>query len=954
MNHLYEDAGVFIGLTTTPTNTSDAEYYQSKFKGDNGLFNKIRSNIIKNSPNELPVQVYDDKAYSVFGDHDLAIISLHYDFSLGSYHFHPLYKKEHHDFEEFSFDFQTITGFVPKFQNSKSLFENWDNIFTNKQLPFLGITKIKINSGFTIGVGKKMLSVVSRLIKYEVEKMVGKTEDDTSDLEFILIETFCSFEFTVLIFSNSFSKIKEIIFSIRENSFLSMKTKLKSTCKTDDDTEELDKIISQIEDKSLIKNWINDTKDLPEDNNAIFESSHIFASTFTYFAYGVDLFENKNKYYNINLQDTSSFFIDFEVKPGYLKRFLEKLLEYYHKTEGDTTNNFNIYSRSGNGLIAIDTKEFTKDGFTNPYVLFDKYKDSEEACYTPKSNILNDVYKFKTTLSHNNLSNEALQKLDIVNDNHLFLHKRLNALSVNVVQVKRLKKYMNMNKISKILQLRIIKMFSLYENGIEDRILYSYFIILKDYLDHFVNILEDLSENKNKSQDQKHIIVSYLIDSFEKAYKNRFHQSHRTKNSTDDNLEYSGGIQQIIEAYSSIYRILFQDINAGAKFPIVHVTGFHGIDSSLFDLRLNYSHVFTFQFFLSIIIKEAANFHLPWTLQNFSDKMNTDQKNIINLAKKSANNFDLLESLRHDLYRLAQSHKEENKVVIINQISYSINDKLFNYIFADYANYTYGYFLDYDLYCYWSFSSFLQNPHFFENKKGNSINTELFILLLVRLLIISKVIEDEDSKSYLNAFKEYLPNEAIILVDKYYDIINEIVEVILDNTKVTHFISYIKREAYSIFQKMHAKIKVNIPKNVANSNRKPFEYNYYRWERISDDIIQEYETENCDYLDLLNNGKIIEFDSEVVSYELYILKLCYFSLRRIKELNNDKIYLLERNNNGSEKKSVSKAIKTKIINDPLSGIFVYDIKKNQELFKISCSVLNSLIDFSHKWKKDLF
>ena len=66
-----------------------------------------------------------------------------------------------------------------------------------------------------------------------------------------------------------------------------------------------------------------------------------------------------------------------------------------------------------------------------------------------------------------------------------------------------------------------------------------------------------------------------MIRNFEQAYYNRFHHNSRILNIADLNLEYNGGIQQLISAYDTAYKTILKKLISNEAYDnCVYVSGY--------------------------------------------------------------------------------------------------------------------------------------------------------------------------------------------------------------------------------------------------------------------------------------------------------------------------------------------------------------------------------------------
>lgn len=130
----YENSGLFLSLLTVPRNKNPKEFFEKEFR--DGLFKKYFEELVKNSNLDYKEEennlkdFYLPKAYYLFGEFDLAIISLVDDFALANRIFHPGHNYRNEDEKprvSVHYDYQIVSGLI----NSKSLLKTKVIVLTN-------------------------------------------------------------------------------------------------------------------------------------------------------------------------------------------------------------------------------------------------------------------------------------------------------------------------------------------------------------------------------------------------------------------------------------------------------------------------------------------------------------------------------------------------------------------------------------------------------------------------------------------------------------------------------------------------------------------------------------------------------------------------------------------------------------------------------------------------------
>lgn len=349
----YANCAIFAGLITTPINKNSKDFFKNEFKNKiGGLFSEYKKELLNTyddaewieKETKRLVNLYKPRAYNIFGQMDMAILSLVDDFSFGSHAFRPnhIFKGLHNDIA-FQYDYQILTGYIPIVSLPRTTLEDkWEFVINRSEnrFPLIGITKIKINSSFLIGSGKKILILISDYISSLV--------NEYDNLEFFIFESFCNYELTLLSFSDSYRTITEFVNILRECDFHELSTSV-------NEQKQKKKLVDDILENSVLATWVDDAINDNESINLkpldIINNSHIITSSFTTFGYDNFYLSNPDKYLQININDTSNFVINFDVKPGHLKSFLTML----HQRLKD--NNC-IFTPTGEGFVSAKFQIF--------------------------------------------------------------------------------------------------------------------------------------------------------------------------------------------------------------------------------------------------------------------------------------------------------------------------------------------------------------------------------------------------------------------------------------------------------------------------------------------------------------------------------------------------------------------------------------------------------------------
>lgn len=922
------DCGVFVGLTTVPLG-SEKDFYEQQI--EEGIFAQYKKNLEKNLAHfgtkttgservfkrAFKDYFYVPKSYALLGNYDIATIALVDDTSFSSRVFHPynhlIRKKISRGQEPDNFTYKTIVGAVSDFSGKNNdghflidkakqtfLQSKKEKIAPQSVFPFLGICSLKINNGLLIGTGNLTLELILKAIKNKVD---GSIDYIGGDLDYLVIQSFSWNELTILFFSNSYKKITDQILQIREMNLGDLKT------------YDLEKY-EAIERNCLLKAIKEQGK---ESETA--EYAPLFANTLTSIGFDLDLLLTKGRVANyFKKWDTNdlNLYTKLYVQPGQLKAVVPKLKNLLSKNKKATDRIKLLIGGRGDYLYA-DENDFETFRRLLQTIALDKRLDLKKH--------IKKIYTIPE------ISFELEHVLDVASDvpkDYKDFPSYLNAYTFKIKEINNIRRDLKRCRVSKILRDKVVNIFITYNDCIQDPVLFGYFIELKPFLDRVIIDIQNYNESKEYFQITD---VSKELDEmceyFEKAHRNRFHQSYIMNEITDYNIEFNGGIQQIVSAfdgtYKSISNILGDD---GSYQSFVYVTGYSGVDSNIYNVRLNYYHLFQPELFVANVTHEAANKLLD---QRAYQELNDLYDNI----------------LADDQYPVA--------------VSYFLVDILTFYL---------AYNRDIRLFFYWHWSTFLQTSLYY-NKDG-AINENLFLQFLLRMMLLVKF---ADQKSGNNYAKELLgkkaPSSSIQKMwNKYRPMMKRKLSDLMDDPVIKAWMERSTMVAELITIDDFCGL---IEKNINHQNKIEKIYN-----RI---LLKQHEVKNernffRHYKDfdvrerLILGGRIeemLEISEDVVSafkngvaytpkpYSIiesssfYFHSLIYGYLKLIMEINNGEIHVLNRDENGEP---LPDKPGQEIYLDSTGGHYNCDYELRRKYFQYRYVLLKSLWGASARYKRN--
>ncbi|NVO09651.1 MAG: hypothetical protein HXX16_06805 [Bacteroidales bacterium] len=930
----YEDSGVFIGLVTVPPKTNTKEFCkdESLFYGDSKTKYFRHREKFQEYGKNFSEDFYKVKAYNLFGDFDLALITLIDDLEFGNSAFHPSYQNKNNPDLPDNYYYQVLTGICPSYLYG-GLESKFKEMFLKKKeslLPLIAISKFKVNDGLLIGNGLKLIIEINNFI----QNLVIKKKES---LDCILLETFCNNEICVVFLSNSFKKITDIVLSIRESSL-----------------KQLDNH-SDIAINSLLFNLSKGVNDEHKLKNIYY--SHLFTNTQTIFGYDLDFSDGKNFIpIDDNFEKDVQMFNQWEIKPGHMKhliKLIKKRNEFLFYNSSNTTDKASENALITNGRADLTTKY--------------KYRSDKLPSINDLSEFDSHFNRFRTFI--NVKKNDGKLPGTRVSKEHLHITELLSIFRFDEALVK-LEKNLIDYGISNVIRNRILRIFRNYNDGIQDPLLFASFIELHGYLKNILETIKNEVKKKDRNIVDFHGRLKILVDTFDKAYNNRYHQSYRMLNSTDFNLEFNGGIQQLISLYDTAYKVVLSGLGEKTPTSVIEVSDSEGVVSDKFCLRLNYLHVFLPELFATLIVKEAANYY-PYRVED----------------EWSSNNFDiyLKKGIKGHAARLNIRNKIDLSDSIINLILSKRNEDFFSteeflisildynhfrYFFVDRVYFHLGFKGNKELFFRWLFFNYIQQTKYYSKKEKKYSRINL-IKQLVRLIVLFY----EDDKDFINFMKITPPSNiflkswledfvlALELVKALFKIKN--FETFYDSVRLKAKLvtlevinkglppdSDIEKTVQDILQKapgLLGKVVDRSDKSRKDSSKKRF-----KLEGKLDSVIEMIDriTFNVDsYRSILKEGISIQ-DFPKQPYDVFIINLCYSFVFLYNEsiLGKEFCSLYYRK---ESRKNASNTI-SPILADPLGGIFIPSHEKRKEIFKCRVVFLKTLWHFNYKFKSDVF
>ena len=657
-DYRYEDLGLFIGLITVPYHDI-LTFYNEEIKEK--LFGTYKSALIENfdsasahikqnHPNDFDeveyanqLKTYNDllyspRAYCVLGTWDIAVISLVDDFEFGVRTFQSFssiakpndakpeqHERKTHGTQDFSY--QVVTGLSPVFNygNEKkpmglgSLESFWKKHIAGskrkagtagsraKPLPLIGVCSLKINPALIIGSSVDsykdiIVSITSSCSRLIVEKAIPK-----GSIEVLVLETLSWNEVEIVLFSDSYVSITEIIHGIKELRVRDIEIP----------GAEYKTPIPEGIEGSLLKKYTD--KNEQADVNKI-NASHLFVKSVETLGFDFEILDEVRRnpglsikqrletvekileQWGISFQDSVRFVQRWFVKPGHLQDLRNIINQYCPEyTDHD-------FITVGNSDYSLTPKEVRSNGDLKKTKLSSRYL-VRHILTSIEIEIEAHIHQIVTIPE---VEFTSVKDETTVQNEHTRIHRNLCTMQFSQNEINAVSSKLRALTVSKIISGKFLNTLSTYNEGIADSALYGYFIELAPFLRTAISTIDQCYREHLDGDYCNETLISLqyklhtMSEAFQRAFQNRMQQSHKMLEISDYNLEFKGGVQQLVSAFDAVYKLYCLQLCLPEGFA--YIKSAPGITSRQFSVRLNFHHIYQPEIFFIVIGKEVSNF----------------------------------------------------------------------------------------------------------------------------------------------------------------------------------------------------------------------------------------------------------------------------------------------------------------------------------------------------------
>ncbi|MDR0938680.1 MAG: hypothetical protein LBN29_04890 [Mediterranea sp.] len=851
------DLGLVCGLVEMPDESVSAKelFNDSIFP----IFKKYKDGVSTYGSGS-PIQddlLYSPVAYKLFGDYDLLCISLIEDFAFPNTILHPKYNNGMLK----GYNMQVTSGIVT--QDVTTLTEQAQDTFLHKKednpFPYVAFVTYKINNG-CIGRGIETLDLIKKQLK----------KATPNSIRCICMHSFSDYEIAALYFGNSLSDICKLIVKTRA-------LKLSSITNSVNDL---------VVKKSLLYEALGDKDKVL--------NSHLFGATFSHFGIRMDI--------DIDSLPSEIISADFlwNLKPGHCGNFKE-IVDKSSSAQSIAADSLPIDVKI---LTGHSTMEAVIHADIKPIMHFE-----EEVGAKGKSHMRRQrVYLTFDYTSVNGLIDEG---------SHPKLMEKLSACLFKGEVIDELNKNLRACRISKQQRERVLRMFFAFNKGTADLFSFSYFIEIRGYLE---SIIDTVKANKGHAREKNlHLWLDKFIRVFEEAYRNRSQQDSIPHSLSEFNLEYNGSLQQLLTAYDVPYRIIAAELEkqAAARKKLIYLSGYEGVTSDYFSLKINVLHVTYPELYASTIWKECFN-HSYKTLD-------------LPGAKKKKWLALLLGDARfNSLIRGISGHEKFDPTLFSHGklLVFARTNELLEYFVADAFVFITGYGSDFSTYSFWLWAYFLQLSYVYTSDR--EIDPEEFIYFYARWIFVNKLSKNERRPPFSTQTGE--------LSNRFCQEVSLFVDIVWDELTKESLFAQLGAMAQRVLQK-----DMGIYEGMSHEEQEEAlrVYTYKKNER------------EVEFQSSFNKGEVITYDENKDSKLSFVRDLTQVYLKSVMALNSDEegktLHVLERDEEGDiEKREAYHSI----LIDPSGGMFIWNRDKRRDYFRLRSVFYQSLWDLGCREKRE--
>ena len=925
--------------------------------------------------------------YHMFGSYDVGVISLIDTLNFAQKLFFPTYE-DGNNCAVYPAYFQVYTGILQEFKSNYNFdFKKCMEKTIESKPKYMAVCSLKVNNGFLLGNGNILIYPLIRLIDNLIRDLSGNENH-------IIMQSFNWSELCVILFDNDrIENLAKIIQQIRNLTFTNLNLFLKSIPSSNSSKEfesivlnDLQLEIEKIHKKGL-SSYIRSNSLYNKIRNinlrSEYENSHLFVDSHSHF--GVHL-KTLLKGNGELLKDTRCY-IETHIKPGHFKYFNELLNENEFNIKANFISGSTDYTITAQQNEMFDLLKFTR-------LIKDENKNIEQHVRKTKTRILFDPFYSTTDKT------DVITRYGIVD-----FSDTLNSCAYSIQKICEIKNQLKSLKISRSLRERIIKAFYNYNNGIQDPVLYNFYIDFKGFLEHLRRTIKFYYKNNqeyilrgyhseafNKNVGYLESVLLDILNIFDDAYAYRFLNTSTFENIHDFNIDFNSSVQQLITVYDNISKMVARSFFYSNDLPLTTINEIR-TKSNQISINYNVFHLLEPGHIFAILIKELLN-PLLKDKTIFLGNSNSEAQDVLERINRFNKLFD------NQLRELVKNEFDKH----LQEFDKHLQEFDIDYLVIDFIRFGYTFNFDWELYRYWYWHTALQNSSFYSTL--GIMEYQSFLLAMFRLLLFYKVFIDIEGDGWSNSqLNSPLPelsdhweksfSRLTKLIDKICFILDDDIKEFV--RKSSAMMGYIFRNDFQLnnekqrnittkkFKRNESAINVNVIKEMIldkvkfkfendfadrcrhvyqaqinltkeNQNRNISDIASVRFEIVWK-LSKEFELQlrNIDDVEYICKVPFLYNFRNYLSPVLYYNALSLAYLRWIKMKNNGSIHLLRRCHKTGKPLVSFSTCQTEnsfVYIDPLGSNFIIGALNRETYMKARNKVLNALIHLGYIIKRD--
>ncbi len=312
--------------------------------------------------------------------------------------------------------------------------------------------------------------------------------------------------------------------------------------------------------------------------------------------------------------------------------------------------------------------------------------------------------------------------------------------------------------VSKIVRDRLLALLDLFNDCGANKLQSYYFEQLKNSVCNLKKVLYD-ALNGDSDLWMIEASLNEEINAFETAFYNRIH-NNMTPNTI---LEYSGGIQQHLQAFGFAYKKIVEILDRNnSNVQYTCITGEEKVSSVRTHIELNINHIIYPQLFATTVWKEAANFsNIVLDRLNERPGLSEDGLEIIRQINtyrsfiRDSSSFDVI---KNSLYQETDLNKNDIVYAVIDSL---IDKELVKYTISDYIVYHFAFQRNFQMMWHFYMKVLLQTSSAYH--RLGKIKRRAFVFVLMRLMLVA--LRDAGRNTGLHHFIEeqtYKPFDSVL------------------------------------------------------------------------------------------------------------------------------------------------------------------------------------------------